>query len=123
VGEIYCLYANENGIPRYVGMTEGDAEKRWKKHITSALDKVSGELYDWIRDVTRRGGYIDFHVLQSGIIPAELKFYEDYWITQFPDLFNVRANATPPVTPSPTGSQVILTIKAKLVIQDESTAS
>lgn len=119
MGEIYCLYASENGVPRYVGMTEGDAEKRWKKHITSALDKVSGELYDWIRDVIRRGGHTDFYVLQSGIIPADLKLYEEYWITQFPDLFNVRANATPPVAPTPTGSQVILAIKAKLVVEDD----
>ena len=122
MGEIYCLYASENGIPHYVGMTEGSAEKRWKKHLTSALDKVSGELYDWMRDVTRRSGYIDFHVLQAGIIPADLQFYEEYWITQFPDLFNVRSNSTPPVAPSKIGSQVILAIKAKLVIQDEADA-
>jgi hypothetical protein len=100
-------------------MTEGDAEKRWKKHITAALDKASGEVYDWIRDVTRRGGYVDFHVLQSGIIPADLKFYEEYWISQFTDLFNVRANDAPPTAASPTAQQVILAIKAKLVVQDD----
>lgn len=118
MGEIYCLYSSEDGIPRYVGMTEWEAEKRWKKHLADALDLVDGRLYDWMREVARRGYYVGYHVLQSGIIPAELDFYERYWMGQFTSLFNVRENATPANEATETAQNVIVAIKAKLIIQD-----
>ncbi|MBV9783704.1 MAG: hypothetical protein JO264_07770 [Acidisphaera sp.] len=101
-------------------MTEGDAEKSWKKHIASALDLTSGQLYDWIRDVVRHNEYVGVHVLQSDIIPADLAFYERYWISQFPDLFNLSGNDTPASMPTDVARQVILTIKANLVTQADS---
>jgi hypothetical protein len=117
MGEIYCLYSSEDGTPRYVGSTDYAADKRWKKHLADALDLVSGQLYDWMRDVARRGYYVGMHVLQTGIIPAELEFYERYWIAQFPNLLNERLNPTPAVSSSLTGNEVIVAIKAKLALQ------
>jgi len=120
VGDIYCLYSSQDGVPRYIGLTEGEADKRWKKHIASALDLTPGQLYDWMRDVVRRNGYVGVHVLQFGVIPADLAFYEGYWISQFPDLFNVRDNVTPAAAPTDVARQMILTIKAALVTQADS---
>lgn len=120
MGDIYCLYSSEDGMPRYVGMTEGEADKRWKKHITSALDLAHGNLYDWIRSVVRQGNYVGVHVLQSGVIPADLALFEGYWISQFPELFNVRENAVPATELSDIARQVVLMIKAKLVTQNDS---
>src|SRR5437868_5352653 len=102
MAEVYCLYSSEDGLPRYVGATEWNADKRWKKHLADALDLVSGQLYDWMRDVSRRGNYVGVHTLQSGIIPADLEFYEHYWIGQFTQLFNVRGNDVPTVTATET---------------------
>ncbi len=117
MGDIYCLYSDQDGIPRYVGMTEGFADKRWKKHIASALDLANGELYDWIRGVVRQGNYVGVHVLQSGVVPADLPLFEGYWISQFPGLFNVRENTAPASELSGIARQVVLTIRAKLVGQ------
>ena len=119
MGDIYCLYSSEDGMPRYVGMTEGEADKRWKKHIASALDLANGSLYDWMRSVVRQGNYVGVHVLQSGVIPADLAFYESYWISHFPELFNVRENAAPATELSDIARQIVLTIKAKLVTQSD----
>ena len=117
MGDIYCLYSSQDGMPRYVGMTEGEVDKRWKKHLTLALDLAQGNLYDWIRSVVRHGQYVGVHVLQSGIIPADLALFEGYWISQFPELFNVRENAAPAPELSDIARQVVLTIKARLVTQ------
>lgn len=116
MGEIYCLYSSEDGVPRYVGGTEWNADKRWKKHLADALDLVAGQVYDWMRDVARRGHYVGVHVLQTGIIPAELGFYERYWIGQFAGLLNVRANGEPAAASSDTANHVIVAIKAKLAM-------
>jgi hypothetical protein len=117
MGEIYCLYSSEDGVPRYVGAAEGSADKSWKKHITDALDLVSGSLYDWMRDIARRGHYVGLHVLQSGIIPTEVDFYERYWVSQFPGLFNTHADSKPLSDPTDVAINVISVIKSKLATQ------
>ena len=118
MGEVYCLYSSRDGLPKYVGQTEWEADRRWKKHVTNALDLVPGPLYDWMRDVARGGHYVGCHVLQSAIIPDELRFYERYWINQFPGLFNVYSNEAPVATPSEVARTVTVAIQAKLVVQD-----
>ena len=50
---------------------------------------------------------------------SDLKFFEGYWISQFANLLNGRVDEVPPELPSATAQQVILTIKAKLVVQDD----
>jgi hypothetical protein len=117
MGEIYCLYSSEDGVPRYVGGTEWSADKRWKKHLADALDLIPGRLYDWMRDGARRGHYVGVHVLQTGVIPAELDFYERYWIGQFQGLLNIRGNEDAATELTDTATKVILAIKAKLAVQ------
>ncbi len=93
-------------------------DKRWKKHLADALDLVARSLGDWMRDVARRGDYVGVHVLQTGIIPAELEFYERYWIGQFAGLLNVHSkmdNRLPPQVTSPV--HVVVAIKAQLAMQ------
>lgn len=119
MGEIYCLYSTFEGVPRYIGMTEGSAEKRYKKHVASALELANGELYDWIRETWRAKHDVSFHVLQTDIIPAELSFYERYWMSQFPNLFNKRDNDAPPKGLSELGQHIVVAIKTKLTVEDQ----
>jgi hypothetical protein len=117
MGEIYCLFSSEDGEPRYVGSTEFSSDKRWKRHLADALEKRPGSLYDWIRDVSRRSQYVGYHVLQTNVIPAELKFYETYWISQFPNLLNARLNDQPATRLSDAGRNALLAIKSALALQ------
>lgn len=117
MGEIYCLYSSDDGQPRYVGSTEYTSDKRWKRHLTDALEKKPGVLYDWMRDVSRRSKYVGYHTLQTDVIPSELDFYERYWISQFPNLFNARLNKQPVAELSSTGKNVVLAIKSGLALQ------
>jgi hypothetical protein len=89
VGCIYCLFASDDGIPRYVGKTTREPERRWKEHVARALDKSDeGRLCDWLRDVLRRGALVQFWVLQEDIAPVDLDTFEVYWMRQFANLFN-----------------------------------
>ena len=112
---VYCLYSTENGEPRYVGRSSDKVSYRFKKHVTAALEKEPGDLYDWIRDVWRNGHDVSFHVLQEGIIPKDLDMFERYWIGQFTNLLNVVANPKAAVD-----SPVARDIKAALkqLVQD-----
>jgi hypothetical protein len=115
---IYCLYSSADGIPRYVGPTEESADKAFKRHVTAALDMEIGRLYDWIRAVWRAKREIGYHVLQTNVVPTELDFYQRYWINQFAGLLNVDSQDAPPGRNTGVESDVILAIKAKLVVQD-----
>lgn len=89
MGVIYCLFSSSDGVPRYVGKTTREPDRRWKEHIACALNKdETGTLYDWIRDVLRRGNLVQYWVLQEDITPVELDTFESYWIGQFADLIN-----------------------------------
>lgn len=118
MGEIYCLYSTADGQPRYVGQTEWTGGKRFKKHVTAALEMEDGALYDWMRKAWRQGRDIGFHVLQTDIVPVELDFYERYWMSHFPRLFNKRANERPPEKITDVGRQIVVAIKAKLVMTE-----
>jgi hypothetical protein len=65
---------------------------RFKQHVTAALEKEPGALYDWMRDVWRGDYDVGVYTLQEGIIPADLDLFEQYWIDQFADLLNVVGN-------------------------------
>lgn len=88
-GYIYCLYSTEDGIPRYVGRATDKVSQRFKHHITAALEKEPGALYDWIRDIWRQGFDVAVHTLQDEIVPSDLDMFEQYWIGQFSTLLNV----------------------------------
>jgi hypothetical protein len=89
---IYCLYSTEDGKPRYVGRASDKVSYRYKQHITSALEKESGPLYDWMREVWRQDHDVLVCTLQEAIVPRDLDMFERYWIDQFANLLNVVGN-------------------------------
>ena len=111
MGEIYCLYEIGEGVPRYVGQTDGITARHHMQHITAALEKAEGTLYDWIREVWRSGREVEYFVLQTDIAVADLDLYKKYWISQFSDLLNVRGNDDAPLKNTETGERVIEEIR------------
>jgi hypothetical protein len=89
---IYCLYSTEDGEPRYVGRASDRVSYRYGQHVTAALEKEPGALYDWMRDVWRRDHDVWPYTLQEGVIPEDLDMFERYWIEQFPSLLDVSHN-------------------------------
>jgi hypothetical protein len=86
---VYCLYSTQDGVPRYIGRTEGEPERRLNQHLARALEETDrSALYEWIRSVLRSGHLVDLHVLQQEIAPKELDMFEKYWISQFTNLVN-----------------------------------
>lgn len=114
---VYCLYSTEDGVPRYVGRADDKVSYRFKQHITAALEKEPGALYDWVRDVWRRGHDIGVFTLQEGIMPKDHAMFEQYWISQFEGLLNVVGNR-PHDKKSPVARQVVAAIRAQLDIKD-----
>jgi hypothetical protein len=110
---VYCLYSTEDGVPRYVGRTDDKVSYRFKQHITAALEQEAGAVYDWIRDVWRRGHDIGVFTLQEGIMPKDLAMFEQYWIDQFAGLLNVVGNRADKRT-SALAQQVVAAINAQL---------
>jgi len=89
---VYCLYSTEDGVPRYVGRGADKVSYRFKQHVTAALEKEPGPLYDWMRDVWRSDFDVLVHTLQEGIIPKDEAMFEQYWIDQFSTVLNVTGN-------------------------------
>lgn len=112
---IYCLYSTEDGEPRYVGRAADRVSYRFKQHVTAALEKESGALYDWMRDVYRREYDVGVYTLQEGIIPKDLDMFERYWISQFANLLNVTGNRKG-TTDSPVAKQIKAAIQEQLRI-------
>ena len=110
---VYCLYSTEDGVPRYVGRADDKVSYRFKQHITSALEKDPGALYDWMRDVWRKDFDVGVYTLQEGIIPKDHAMFEQYWIDQFADLLNVAGNK-PGKQLSSTALQIIAAIREQL---------
>ncbi|HNF92546.1 MAG TPA: GIY-YIG nuclease family protein [Accumulibacter sp.] len=110
---IYCLYSTGNGVPRYVGLTDEKVSYRFKQHITAALEKEPGAVYDWIRDAWRQGCDVAVFILQEGIMPNDYAMFEQYWIDQFADLLNVLDNRDGKSN-STIAKQVINAIQAQL---------
>lgn len=117
---VYCLYSTEDGVPRYVGRTDDKVSYRFKQHITAALEKEPGALYDWVRDVWRRGHDIGVFTLQEGIMPKDHAMFEQYWIDQFAGLLNVVGNRADKAN-SAAAQQVIAAIKVQLDLRRSST--
>ena len=110
---IYCLYSTEDGVPRYVGRAADKVSYRFKQHVTAALEKAPGPLYDWMREVWRSDFDVLVHTLQEGIIPKDETLFEQYWIDQFPALLNVAGNRTCKDY-SPVALQVVGALKARI---------
>lgn len=89
---VYCLFSTEDGVPRYVGRAADKVSYRFKQHVTAALEKEPGSLYDWMRDVWRSDFDVLVHTLQEGVIPKDEALFEQYWIDQFSTLLNVNGN-------------------------------
>ena len=110
---IYCLYSTGDGVPRYVGRTTDKVSTRFSQHVTNALEKRPGPLYDWMRDVFRSDEDVGYHILQLGIVPADLDMFEQYWIDQFAGLLNT-VGKRPRNQHSPVAQQVIAAIQRSL---------
>jgi hypothetical protein len=114
VGEIYFLYSTEDGKPRYVGRSERSGARRYREHVARALDLESGKLCDWIRSAWDSGYEVEFYVIQTAIIPADLELFEQYWIGQFAGLLNDPAGKRPCAMSSSIGEQVIRAVQSML---------
>lgn len=110
---VYCLYSTEDGQPRYVGRASDKVSYRFKQHVTAALEKEPGALYDWMRDVWRGDYDVGVYTLQEGIVPADLDLFEQYWIDQFADLLNIASNKAGKVDTS-VAKQIKAAIRAQL---------
>lgn len=91
---IYCLYSTDDGEPRYIGKASDKVSYCFKQHITAALEKTPGSLYDWMRDVWRRNQDVMCYTLQEGIALEDEELFEQYWIGQFGDLLNADDRAS-----------------------------
>ena len=110
---VYCLYSTEDGIPRYVGRANDKVSYRFKEHLTAALEKEPGALYDWMRDVWRKDFDVAVFTLQEGIIPKDHAMFEQYWIDQFADLLNIAGNR-PDKQNSANAKQIIAALQDQL---------
>ena len=110
---VYCLYSTEDGIPRYVGRANDKVSYRFKEHVTAALEKEPGALYDWMRDVWRKDFDVAVFTLQEGIIPKDHAMFEQYWIDQFADLLNIAGNR-PDKQSSANAKQIIAALQDQL---------
>jgi len=110
---VYCLYSTADGRPRYVGRASDKVSYRYNKHITAALEKEPGALYDWIRDLWRDGNDVAVYTLQEGIMPKDLELFEKYWIQQFSGLLNVFCN-THRANDSVVATEIIHVLQAQL---------
>jgi hypothetical protein len=107
---IYCLYSNENGVPRYVGCADDKVSYLFKRHVTAALDKEPGVLYDWMREVWRQGHDVAAFTLQEDVRAEDQAMFEQYWVEQFADLINAAGNQ-PRKEDSAVARQVIAALK------------
>lgn len=114
---IYCLYSTEDGVPRYIGKASDKVSYRFRQHITAALEREPGAVYDWMRDVWRRDGDVSAFTLQYGIPPVDLTMYEQYWIDQFGGLVNAAGNRPGRVNTA-LADQITAAIKATLADAD-----
>ena len=110
---VYCLYSTQDGVPRYVGRADDRVSYRFKQHVTAALEKEPGLLYDWMREVYRSEFDVGVFTLQEGIIPKDRAMFEQYWIDQFADLVNVAGNR-PGKTNSATAKQIIVALQQQI---------
>lgn len=110
---VYCLYSTEDGVPRYVSRATDKVSYRFKQHVTAALEKEPGVLYDWMCDVWRSDFDVLVYTLQEGIAPRDEAMFERYWIDQFSTLLDAAGSRTGK-EPSPVAKQVITALRAQI---------
>ena len=113
MGAIFGLYSTGEGLIRSIAQTEYTPEKCLELSITKALDREEGPLYDWIRNVWRKGHDVRARVLQENVIPAELAMFESYWTEQFGALVDGPAHGSTART-TQVGDQVHNDLRAEL---------
>ena len=119
MGCIYCLFSTIDGELKYVGQTSSNPEYRAKQHVTAALEKLPGPLYDWIRTIWRRGGDINMHTLQSDVLRRDLDTFEEYWLGQFAGLLNASDAKEGPTKDSAIATQVRVALAASVKKRDD----
>jgi hypothetical protein len=116
---VYCMYSTEDGVPRYVGLAADKVSYRFKQHVTAALEREPGALYEWMRDVWRSDFDVAVYTLQEGIIPKDEELFERYWIDQFSTLLNVHG-IRPDKQESSIAKQLIAALRAQLELARKS---
>jgi len=104
MAEIYGLFSGRDGKVRYVGMTAGDCEHRFKQHQRAQIDRYITPVYEWIHREWRDCFPVDCECLEWCTY-AERLAIETKWINAFPDLLNERKvywrpNKKPPIVPA-----------------------
>lgn len=85
---IYCLYATDDGRPRYIGHTTKPVGLRLTQHMGEARRQSQSPLCCWIRATVADGFQIFAHTLQVAVPPGDLNLFERYWMGQFANLLN-----------------------------------
>jgi hypothetical protein len=103
MAEIYGLFSGRDGKVRYVGMTSGDRDTRFKEHQRVSTGHVITPVYQWIQREWRHGYPVECVLLQWCEY-ADRFGVETAWINKFPDLLNERkvywrSDKKPPVIP------------------------
>jgi hypothetical protein len=116
MGTIYCLYSSADGEPRYVDQTEQPIARCRRQHVAAALRGDIAPVSKWIREIWAVGQEVEIHPLQEDVLPHDLNFYEEYWISQFPNLVNARSLLGDVPTESEAGRRVTEYLKSKVGI-------
>jgi hypothetical protein len=101
MAEIYGLFSGRDGKVRYVGMTAGDRQVRFKEHQRGvATGRYIPRVFEWIHSEWRFGYPVECALLQWCEY-AERDKVETKWINTFPNLLNERKVYCRPRTKSP----------------------
>jgi hypothetical protein len=109
---IYCLYATDDGRPRYVGQTTKAADTRLAQHLAEARRGAATAVGSWIRARLGGGFQIRGHILQAAIAPGDLDLFEHYWMSQFAGLLNADRRMSPALVHSTVARAVIEFLKS-----------
>jgi hypothetical protein len=106
MAEIYGLFSGRDGDVRYVGMTAGDRNVRFKEHLRIASGRYITRVYTWIHKEWGDGFPVRSARLQwcGSANRKEVEAIETEWINKFPNLLNERKiycqpQMKPPVIP------------------------
>ena len=108
---IYCLYAVNDGRPRYIGQTTKPVTVRLTQHLLAARRGRSTPLCRWLRATLAAGFPIKAHTMQTRVPPADLGFFERYWMAQFVGLVNAGAAVPRVGADSPAASALIRALR------------
>ena len=100
-------------MPKYVGQTGRDVFDEFNQHVTAALDRMPGDLNDWIRAVWARGHEVEAYQIQEGITAKDVDMFEYYWRDQFAELVTV-SGSQPGKTNTAYADQITSAIQMRL---------